>query len=81
MKYLLTLAVLTVGLVGCSSSSKDDGEIKPGSGVALNPSGKPQNAEQEAYQSQMAKAGANINDARAREAEAMAQAKARAGGG
>jgi hypothetical protein len=72
------LAVIALG--GCSKSSDaDDNTVKPGSGVALNPSGRPQDAQAAAFASQMQKAGDAMNAARQRDAAAMAAARARAG--
>jgi len=81
VKQILTLAALAVALVGCSSSSsEDEGKIAPGSGVAINPSGKPRNDQEANYAAQMQKMGNGMNETRDKEAAAMAAAKARAGG-
>jgi len=77
---LVVVAALTaLAVVGCSSSSGDEGTVKPGSGVALNPGGKPQSADQAAYSSEMQKTGAAMNAQREKDAAAMAAARARAG--
>jgi len=75
---LAVLAVLACG--GCSSGPPDDAYVKPGSGVALNPGGKPQTPEEAAYAAQMLKAGAAMNADRASIPAAMAAAQARTGG-
>jgi len=73
------MAVLALG--GCSSSSSgDEGAIKPGNGVAQNPGGKPQNADQAAYASKMQETGNAMNAQRDKDAAAMAAARARSGG-
>ena len=74
MRKLLALATISIALAGCSSSEPTDGEIKPGSGVALNPGGKPQTSAEEAYANQMQQAGSVVNDDRAKMAEARKQA-------
>lgn len=81
MKQVLVIVAGITALVsaGCSSSSNDEGTVKPGSGVALNPGGKPENADQAAYASQMAKVGNAMNAQRDKDAQAMAAARARAG--
>jgi len=71
--------IAAVGLSGCSSSPADEGAVKPGNGVATNPSGKPQNSEQAAYAADMQKVGNAMNSQRDKDAAAMAAAKARAG--
>jgi hypothetical protein len=76
LRPLLALATLAVALTGCSSASSEaDGTIKPGSGVATNPGGKPRTPQEEAYAKQMQQAGNVINDDRAK----MAEARKRAG--
>ncbi len=81
MRPLLALGVLCIALAGCSSASSDaDNTVKAGSGVAINPSGKPKDANEVDYANKMSQMGQNVNDARAKEAEAMAAARARAGG-
>ena len=83
MKYVLVsmLAMSVFALIGCGSSSpKDEGTIKPGSGVAQNPGGKPQSPEQAAYAAQMQKTGDAMNAANMKAASAMAAAQARTGG-
>jgi hypothetical protein len=72
--------VALIGLGGCSSSPPDDSSIKPGSGVALNPSGKPRTPQESAYASQMQQVGNQINAARMRDAAAMKAAQERTGG-
>ena len=68
-------------LVGCSpSSSSDDGTVKEGSGVALNPGGKPQTPEDAARQSAMQQQGNEMNDVRAKMAADEAAARAKMGG-
>jgi hypothetical protein len=75
LRPFLTLSVVAFALVGCSSASSDaDGSVKPGSGVAINPSGKPRTPEEEAYAKQMQQAGSVVNDDRAKMAEARKQA-------
>jgi hypothetical protein len=77
---VIVAAITALVSVGCSSSSSgDEGTAKPGSGVALNPGGKPVNADQAAYASQMQKVGSAMNAQRDKDAQAMAAAKARAG--
>jgi hypothetical protein len=66
--------MLTIALAGCSSSAPADGEVKAGSGAALNASGKPQSAEEEAYAKKMQQAGGAVNDDRAKMAEARKKA-------
>jgi hypothetical protein len=83
LKHVLIAVVLVSALtsVGCGSSSSDTiTGVKPGSGVALNPSGKPQNDAQAAYASQMQKTGAAMNATMQQSTAAMAAAKARSGG-
>jgi hypothetical protein len=73
------VAVLASG--GCASSSPgDDATVKPGSGVALNPSGKPQTSADAAYASQMQQAGNKENADRQKDIDAINAAKARTGG-
>ena len=68
-------------LVGCSSAAPaDEGTVKPGNGVALNPGGKPKDESQAAMASQMQKTGDAMNAQREKDAAAMAAARARAGG-
>ncbi|RYG26884.1 hypothetical protein EON82_01565 [bacterium] len=75
MRTLLALSAAVLALSGCSSASPEaDGNIKPGSGVATNPGGKPRTPEEEAYAKQMQQAGAVVNDDRAKMAEARKQA-------
>lgn len=74
------MAAVGMTAAGCGSSSDDLATIKPGSGVALNPGGKPLNQQQAAYTSQMQKAGDSINAQRAQMAAAMEAARQRAGG-
>ena len=66
-------------VVGCSSSPKDEGAVRPGDGVVTNPGGKPQNDQQAAYASQMEKTGNAMNAQREKDAAAMAAARAHAG--
>jgi hypothetical protein len=80
MRSLLTLAILATALVGCSSSSSDEGSITPGSGVVQNPSGQPKDEQEAQYKSQLSQAGSAVNDDRAKAAAAMAAAKAASGG-
>jgi hypothetical protein len=68
------MATLAVALAGCSPSEPVDGEVKPGSGVATNPGGKPRTPEEEAYAKQMQQSGGIVNDDRARMAEARKKA-------
>ncbi len=77
----LVLAALCASLlVGCSSAAPaDEGTVKPGNGVALNPGGKPK-ADQAAMANQMQKTGDAMNAQREKDAAAMAAAQARAGG-
>jgi ABC-type oligopeptide transport system substrate-binding subunit len=83
LRYVLVAvaAASAFALAGCSPSSPaDEGTIKPGSGVALNPSGAPQNANQAAYAAEMQKSGNNINAERQKDAAAMEAARNKAGG-
>lgn len=78
---VIVLAMASVLIVsGCSGKSDVDGTIKPGSGVALNPGGKPQNAQEAAYAAGQQKTGNAMNAAMQRAAQDMAAARARAGG-
>lgn len=78
---ILGAALAAAGLVGCgSTSSGDDTAVKDGSGVALNPGGKPQTPEDAARQTAMQQQGAAMNDARGQAAAAEAAAKAKTGG-
>jgi len=63
---------------GCASSPPVDSTIKPGSGVALNPSGTvaPSQAQ---YASQMSQAGNKMAESMKEQAAEMAAAKAKAG--
>lgn len=65
---------------GCKQASDDDTAVKPGSGVAQNPSGKPKDATQAAYANQMQKTGDAMNAQREKDAAAYAAARSRAGG-
>ena len=83
MKQVLVIvaALTALASVGCSSKdSADEGAVKPGNGVALNPSGKPESADQAAYASQMQKTGNAMNAQRDKDAAAMEEAKRKAGG-
>ena len=83
MRYFLIAvsAIGACGLCGCSPSSPaDDGTMKPGSGVSLNPSGKPKTAAESTYAAQMQKTGAAMNAQMQKDAAAMAAAKARSQG-
>ena len=75
---LVALAVVPLLCLGCASSSDTDSAVKPGSGVALNPSGQPPQA-QAGLASKMAQTGAAMNSQREKDAAAMAAAKAKAG--
>ncbi len=75
------MAVSILASGGCgSSSSGDDSAVKPGSGVALNPGGKPQTAEEIAYAAKQQQTGAAMNADRDKVQAAMEAAKARTGG-
>ena len=82
MKYtLIALAgLLTFGLAGCGSSGDVDSAVKPGSGVAMNPSGKPQTQADAEFAQKMQQAGNAINADRMRQAAAMRDAQTRSGG-
>jgi hypothetical protein len=83
LKHVLVIvaALTALASVGCSSKdSADEGTVKPGNGVALNPSGKPANGDQAAYASQMQKTGNAMNAQRDKDAAAMEEAKKRSGG-
>ena len=75
-----SVVLAALALAGCSSSPADEGKPKPGDGVALNPSGKPQSSDQAAYASQMQKTGDAMNAQRQKDADAMAAARQRSGG-
>ncbi len=63
-------------MAGCgSSASSQQGLVKPGSGVALNPSGKPQSQAEANYQSAVQNAGSQMNAQRAKDAAAMQAAR------
>jgi hypothetical protein len=79
MRSGVLFTVALIFLVGCSSSSPDEGTIKPGDGVAQNPSGKPRTPEEAAMAQRMSQAGDAMNAARAAEAKARAEAMAKAG--
>jgi len=74
------VAAAAILLCGCSSSPTDEGTVKEGNGVALNPSGKPQTAEEAALADKMRQTGEAMNAQRDAEAKAMEEAKARSGG-
>ena len=76
----LAIGITALALSGCGSSSDDLSAVKAGSGVPLNPSGKPQNQQQQAYADEMQKTGSAMNASMQKQAAAMAAAKARAGG-
>jgi len=82
LRYLLLAfaAISAFALAGCGSSADEAGPAKAGSGVALNPSGKPQNAQQAADADARAKAGAAMNADLAKDAAAMKAAKDKTGG-
>lgn len=63
-------------MAGCSSSSPDEGTVKPGSGVATNPGGKPRTEAEANLANKMTETGNKMNDDRAKAAEAMARARA-----
>jgi hypothetical protein len=78
---IASAALVAFATVGCSSSAPaDDGTIKPGSGVALNPTGKPQTAADAQLAEAMQKTGAAMNAQQQKDAAAMAAARAAAGG-
>ncbi len=78
---LIAVAVLSALVVtGCGSSPADEGTVKPGNGVALNPSGKPQGQAQEEMAAGMQKTGNAMNDAREKAAKAEAAARQKSGG-
>ena len=81
MRYVLAAVGMLFALasVGCSASA-DEGTVKPGNGVALNPGGKPRSADESALASQMQKGGEAINAQRDKDALAIEAAKARSGG-
>jgi len=82
LRYVLiaVAAVAALASGGCSSSAPaDEGTVKPGNGVALNPGGKPQTPDQQQYASQMEKTGQAMNAQRDKDAAAMAAARARSG--
>ncbi|HEY3781240.1 MAG TPA: hypothetical protein VGL56_09170 [Fimbriimonadaceae bacterium] len=81
MRYLLLAfaAISVLAVAGCGSSD-DAGPAKAGSGVAQNPGGKPQNAQEQANADARAKEGSAINADMAKDAAAMKAAKARTGG-
>lgn len=79
MRNLLPL--IAVVLAGCGASSDDaDASVKPGSGVAANPSGKPQNEEQAQRASEMQKQGEMMSAQQQKDAEARKAAMAQTGG-
>jgi hypothetical protein len=80
LKHVLVIvsALAVLMVVGCSSAPSDEGAVKPGNGVALNPSGKP-SADQAAYAAQQAKTGEAMNAQREKDAAAMQAARAKAG--
>lgn len=81
MRNLLIASLAALALAGCgSSSSGDDATVKDGSGVALNPGGKPQNADDSARASAMQKQGETANAQMQAGAGAEAAAKAKTGG-
>jgi len=82
LRYLLLAfaAMSALAVAGCGSSADEAGPAKAGSGVALNPSGKPQNAQQVADANARAKQGAAMNADMEKDAEAIKAAKARTGG-
>ena len=81
MRNVVLAAAALAVLVGCgSSSSGDDTAVKGGSGVALNPGGKPQTPADASREAAMQQQGTQMNDARAQAAAAEAAAKAKTGG-
>lgn len=79
MRYLLLVVMIGASIAGCA---KDDADatIKDGSGVALNPSGKPVTPQDQAMANSMRQQGDAMNAQRDADAKAMAAAKAAAGG-
>jgi hypothetical protein len=78
---LIAIAGITAFAAGgCSSGPPDDTTVKPGSGVALNPTGKPENAQEAARASTLEQAGSKEAQDALRENEAMNAAKKRAEG-
>jgi len=80
IRLLLPFVVTAAFLAGCSSGPPDDTNVKPGSGVALNPSGKPRTSDEAAYAVQMQKAGDAMNADRMKAAQDLKAAMARSGG-
>jgi len=82
LRYLLLAfaALSAIAVAGCGSSADEAGPAKSGSGVALNPSGKPQNAQEAANADARARGGAAMNADLAKDAAAMKAAKERTGG-
>lgn len=66
-------------IVGCAHDDTD-ATVKDGSGVALNPGGKPRTAEEQRTADQMTQTGQGMNADRAAAAAAMAAAQKKAGG-
>jgi hypothetical protein len=67
-------------MAGCGSSADEGAPAQAGSGVALNPSGKPQTAQDAAMAASRQKGGDAMNADLAKDAAAEKAAKARTGG-
>ncbi|RYG34724.1 hypothetical protein EON81_14805 [bacterium] len=80
MRTSIVAALAALLLVGCGSGPADEGVVKEGSGVPLNPGGKPKDDQEAATASKMSETGNAMNKEREAAAAAMAAAKAKAGG-
>jgi hypothetical protein len=77
----LTVAAAALLLGGCSSSSTDDNvKTKDGTGVPLNPGGKPTTADDTDRAAKMQQTGNAMNADQMKAAAAIRDAKARSGG-
>jgi len=76
----LTVAAAALLLGGCSSSSDDTVKTKEGTGVPLNPGGKPQSSDDVDRASKMEQTGNAMNADQMKAAAEIRDAKARTGG-
>jgi hypothetical protein len=81
LRITLIVSAVSLILVGCSSSSAgDDSSVAPGSGVAQNPGGKPQNEQEAQMATAQQQQGNAVNAQRDKDAAAMQAAMAKSGG-
>lgn len=77
----LTLALVGLLLIGCSSSDRDvDATVKAGSGEITNPGGQPRDSGEAKLANAMRQQGDKVNQQRMHDAQAMRDAMEKSGG-